>query len=187
MSGPAALDGAHWAFSLSVYGRKGVPESCLLLQDRWGIDVNLLLIAAYASATGAPPDRALIASADARIGPWREEIVKGLRTLRRRLKEGPEPAPGPATNLLRDQVKAAELMAEQIEQAALAALLLPQGAGWPSGDVGGQVRAAMKHVLDHVAGGKASADPETGAALETIATAILAWREENDVPGGEGD
>jgi uncharacterized protein (TIGR02444 family) len=179
MTGPAALDGPHWTFSLWVYGRKGVPESCLLLQDRWGVDVNVLLLAAYAAATGAPPNAARLAAVNTQIAPWREQVVKHLRELRRLLKAGPHPAPSRATDVLRDQVKCAELMAEQIEQAALADLLLPNGPGRPSGDIGAQVRGSLRFVLVSSADESAPADRETAAALETIATAIMAWREEN--------
>jgi uncharacterized protein (TIGR02444 family) len=37
---------AFWDFSLKVYAAAGVADECILLQDRFGIDVNLLLFCA---------------------------------------------------------------------------------------------------------------------------------------------
>ena len=42
-------------FALKVYASEGVPPACLLLQERAGVDVNLLLFAAYAGAGGQHP------------------------------------------------------------------------------------------------------------------------------------
>jgi len=182
---PLPLDGAHWAFSLAVYARDSVPQSCLLLQDRCGIDVNLLLMSAYAAAVGSAPDADRIASTDAQVRPWREEIVKGLRILRRRLKDGPPPAPGPASNTLRDHVKAAELMAEQIQQATLAALLT-RNAGQGRAADDGAIMEVLRQVLRYTAGETALADDEAAKALQVIGLAVLAWRQEHGVPVGTG-
>ena len=35
-------DSPFWNFSLRLYARAGVPDACLALQARHGIDVNLL-------------------------------------------------------------------------------------------------------------------------------------------------
>ena len=43
-----------WSFSLAVYSDTAVQAECLDLQDRHGIDVNLLLFCAYVGAVGAP-------------------------------------------------------------------------------------------------------------------------------------
>jgi uncharacterized protein (TIGR02444 family) len=122
MDDALALEGPHWAFSLAVYRQPGVAEACLALQDRLGVDVNVLLLTLFATRqVGAPPSGATIAQADAFVRAWRAQVVAPLRGVRRRLKEGPPPAPGSAAEALRQRVKAVELYAEQIEQAALAA------------------------------------------------------------------
>ena len=43
---------ALWRFSLTVYGRAGVPAACLALQDEGGRDVNLLLYCCWVGASG---------------------------------------------------------------------------------------------------------------------------------------
>lgn len=117
-----SLHGPHWDYALKLYGQPGVAEACLLLQDRVGVDVNVMLVALHAAAR-----RAIVLGAqdlrelDTEVQAWRQEIVLPLRAIRRRLKEGPAPAPSPDAEALRTKVKGAELQAEQIEQAMLAA------------------------------------------------------------------
>ena len=41
-----------WQFSGAVYAHPGVAEACLDLQDRHGLDVNLLLFCAWAGVQG---------------------------------------------------------------------------------------------------------------------------------------
>src|SRR5262245_52444325 len=112
MSQPA-LEGPHWTFALELYGQPGVAEACLLLQDRLGVDVNVLLFSMFAARErGIALDGRDLRGIDAVVAPWREEIVVALRGVRRRMKAGPEPAPSEATERLRAEVKAAELHAE---------------------------------------------------------------------------
>ena len=76
-----------WNFSIAVYGAAVVQDECLTLQDQFGIDVNLVLLCAFAGAVHgaalAPDD---IASARALVGPWHKNIVNSLRAARRGLK-----------------------------------------------------------------------------------------------------
>ena len=124
------LENPFWTFSLDVYARPGVAQECLALQGRYGIDVNALLFCAWAGAV----QRALLnerqaAGIVARVEAWQQRTVLPLRTVRQALKE--MVAVGEAVTALRQDVAAAELKAEQIEQAILfadAAALL-DGAG----------------------------------------------------------
>ena len=116
-----------WIFSLGVYGKPGVAPACLVLQERYRLDINLLLFSAWAGAAHGhvfgDSERARIFAA---VGGWHREMVRGLRSLRTRLKEVPPPAPGRETEGLRSLVKKGELDAERIEQDLLYGL-----AGWP--------------------------------------------------------
>jgi uncharacterized protein (TIGR02444 family) len=106
-----------WEFSLALYARPGVPEACLALQDRHGLDVNLVLACLWAAASGRGRlDGARIAALRDASQAWQETVVAPLRGIRRRLKGWPESA-------FREQVKALELEAERIEQRLLAAAL----------------------------------------------------------------
>ncbi len=104
-----------WEFSLALYGRPGVPAACLDLQDRLGQDVNLLLFAAWAGmACNADLPAAELARIDSAVAPWRAEVVRPLRAVRRRVK-GEDDA-------LYRRMKAAELEAERVQQDRLFAL-----------------------------------------------------------------
>jgi uncharacterized protein (TIGR02444 family) len=114
------LDGAHWRFALALYGQEGAADACLALQDRLGVDVNILLLAMSAAAErGIAVTSQDLRSMDELVKTWRAETVVPLRAIRRWLKEPPAPASEHA-EMLRPTIKKAELLAEQIEQALLA-------------------------------------------------------------------
>lgn len=111
-----------WSFCLSVYARPGVADACLTAQDTLGQDVPLLLWALWLGRVhGHRLTRAELDQARAAVAGWRDSVVLPLRTLRRQLKTGPSPAPSPATEALRDRIKAAELEAERLQLALLLA------------------------------------------------------------------
>ncbi|CAO3375665.1 TIGR02444 family protein [Azospirillum argentinense] len=119
-----------WDFALAVYGRPGVPAACLDLQDRLGQDVNVLLFAAWAGmACNADLPAEELARIDAAVAPWRDEVVRPLRSVRRRAK-GEDDA-------LYKRLKAAELEAERAQQDRLFAL-----SGLAPAPGGGVARAA---------------------------------------------
>ncbi len=103
-------------FALAVYAADGVPAACLLLQNRLDLDVNLVLFAAY---IGAAHDRSLtetaLTIAQERVRDWHSEVVRPLRAVRQRLKNGPSPAPTPATIELRRKLHDLEIESELIE------------------------------------------------------------------------
>lgn len=113
---------ALWTFAVAVYGRAGVSDACLELQDAHGADVPVLLFSLWLAARGVALGDAEMRRIEAEVAPWRAEVVHPLRALRRRLKEGPPPAPGPETEPLRNAIKGAELSAEKTELARLARL-----------------------------------------------------------------
>ena len=104
-----------WDFALRLYAEPGVSAACLTLQDGSGVDVPLLLFAAWLAANDTPLPGDEIARIDGVVAEWREDVVKPLRSVRRRLKTGPHPSPTEQTELLRDGVKRVELQAEKIE------------------------------------------------------------------------
>jgi uncharacterized protein (TIGR02444 family) len=155
---------ALWIFSIGVYGKPGVAPACLVLQERHRLDINLLLFAAWAGAAhGHVLSAAERGRAFAAVGDWHREMVRSLRALRTRLKDGPAPAPSPRTEPLRALVKKGELDAERIEQDLLFAL-----ADWPE-SAGDRLEAAAKNLAGLVdIDGKPAAiagDPETALIL----------------------
>lgn len=116
-----SLDSPHWSFAVAVYREKDVPEACLLLQNKCGVDISLLLFILFCAVKrGFICDPRCIANLDGVVAPWRNEVVSALRVLRQRLKSGPPPAPSRATASLRKTIKSAELRAEKIQMTVLA-------------------------------------------------------------------
>lgn len=115
---------AFWEFSLEVYARPGVADACLRLQDRLGIDVNLLLFGCWAGIMGGRRlDEAEWARLIAATAPWREDVVAPLRRVRRRLRDISWSRVSPdAASVLRSEVGRLELDAERILQQAVATL-----------------------------------------------------------------
>lgn len=126
-------EGVFWAFSLAVYDRPGVAPACLALQDRHGLDVNLLLFCCWASAQGIGLDRHSLGAAEAAVASWRNQIVRPLRSLRQRLKRGMAEFPEGELAALRRRILDIELEAERIEQGRLETLLPPAGTATESG------------------------------------------------------
>ncbi|MDM7946099.1 MAG: TIGR02444 family protein [Oceanibaculum nanhaiense] len=119
---PPAPD--FWSFSLDFYGRPGVVDTCLELQDRHGLDVNLVL---YCCWRGDILAQGQIQAAIDLTAPWRTEVVQPLRALRRRLKPGFPPFPDAEALALRKRIADAELEAERLQQQALDALARNEG------------------------------------------------------------
>ncbi|MFN4089598.1 MAG: TIGR02444 family protein [Alphaproteobacteria bacterium] len=122
---PADRPGASlWDWSLATYERPGVAAACLALQDRHGLDVNLLLAAVWAGASGRGLDPAAMRELAASVARWHGEVVRPLRALRRRLKHDPHGIDAEAAGRVRARIAAVELDAEQAEQLAIEAQVL---------------------------------------------------------------
>ena len=118
-----------WRFATAVYADAAVATACLAVQDRHGVDVNLVLFAAWCASEGVAVDAARLRCADERSAAWRRDVVSPLRTLRRRWKRDAPHADA------YDAIKTVELEAER-QQLAFIAPLAPAGAA-PRGGAGG--------------------------------------------------
>lgn len=141
------IDNPFWRFSLDVYAGPGVAAECLALQDGAGLDVNILLFAAWLGFSQGrvlkPEDVRHIADAAA---SWSDTVVKPLRTVRRHLKSANQ-QPLAASEALRKRVAEAELAAEQIEQAMLHGMAGGIGSGAEAGEPNARTNVAC--VLAH--------------------------------------
>ena len=132
-------DGDFWRFSTRVYRLDRVADSCLALQDRFGVDVNMMLFCCWAGkAIGTLPDSS-VRAAVAFSTEWSENVVRPLRGVRRWMKSEMGESP------LRDAIKRDELHAERVQQETLEA----QVAGLPRNGPGPEaVRANLDAWLD---------------------------------------
>ena len=163
-------------FALAVHQGDGVPAACVLLQDRFDLDVNVLLLAAYAGAVRGQtltPDS--VEAVRAVTEPWQAEVVRPLRAVRRRLKSGPAPAPDPRTDEVRSTIAKAELHAELIELDELDRWVDDLTTPAAPGEATERAAAAMDVVVRaHCPG---SLKDEESLALAAIATAASHHRE----------
>jgi len=130
---------ALWSFSLATYDGPGVAQACIALQDRHGLDVNLLLFCCWAGAQGQKLSAAKLKRLQQGVASWQEEVVQPLRRVRRRLKG----EPGDAAQVLRARLMDLEIESERLEQLRLADLV-PLAAEHPEPRLAGaNLRAYM--------------------------------------------
>lgn len=143
-----SLENPLWKFSLVIYSQDGVQEECLALQERFALDVNLLLFCAYMGGTGVTLSADDLQGASAAVADWHRDVVRPLRTARRALK----PIAADAAQALRADVKKDELRAEQIEQAMLWSWSGERLAGRAAGERGAALKANIAALLARAGG-----------------------------------
>ena len=136
-------------FALAVYGHPEVAAACQLLQDRFDLDVNVLLFAGFLGVVRAqvlsPRSFRTVCGG---VDPWQRDVVRPLREVRRRLKTGPVPAPNADTIKLRNTIQNVELQAELIELSQLEALASTLEQIPAAGNGEERATAAMTVVID---------------------------------------
>ena len=134
-------DEGFWRFSTRVYRVDRVADSCLALQDRFGVDVNMMLFCCWAGATLGRLPVSTLRAAVAFSAEWSANVVRPLRGVRRWMKSEMGESP------LRDAIKRDELQAERVQQETLQAQVaeLPRGVPGPAA-----VRANLEAWLDAV-------------------------------------
>jgi uncharacterized protein (TIGR02444 family) len=141
-----------WRFAVALHARSGVETACLALQDEAGVDVPMLLFAAWAAShRGAKVDLELLEDLNQRVSPWRESVIRPLRTVRRTMKSSQPPHRDldKAAAELRSRIKTVELEAERLSLDALA-LHAQLPTELPLGQPGSRsdVLAALRAVVD---------------------------------------
>ncbi|AMO69948.1 hypothetical protein DOK_16773 [gamma proteobacterium BDW918] len=109
----ALQDYPLWDYALAVYSQPAIQAQCLVLQDRYDLDVNLLLAAGYWACAERCWSATQVAELVAVSAELRESYVLPLRALRRK-------AEGPKRQDLYRALKNAELAAERLQIEALA-------------------------------------------------------------------
>lgn len=132
---------AFWSYALRVYGAPGVKEACLGLQDRHGVDVNILLFSAFLAAekgraVSVADCRRLIAATE----DWRNSVVQALRVLRRDMKA--RASGDPRLEFVYQSLKRTELDAERAQHLLLLDCL-PDSAGAGAADAVAALRCCL--------------------------------------------
>lgn len=117
-----------WEFSVTLYGRPGVAELCLRLQDDQGADVCLLLTALWLERRGVAVTAERVAALERLAQPWQQAVTLPLRQLRRAWKAAASRDAGLAE--LRQELAALELKAERMLLERLHGL----ASDWPATD-----------------------------------------------------
>ena len=112
-----------WDFVLNYYGRKGVSDALIGLQDNHGIDVNMLLFLMWMAAQGKCVATEDVKFVSTTSHAWQRAVVVPIRAVRRLLKENAPLVPAEAAAAFRKKVQAIELEGEQLQLNAMAALV----------------------------------------------------------------
>jgi uncharacterized protein (TIGR02444 family) len=99
-----------WSFAKNLYALPGIESACLSLQQH-GADVCVLLCAAWLQQRGIACTPARAAALRELAEPWQREVITPLRELRTRWREAARH--DEALRVVREQIKALELQAEQ--------------------------------------------------------------------------
>ena len=106
-------DTPFWIYSVAVYDRADVASTCLTLQDRFGLDVNLILLCCWLGSRGIILDHAKATRAAAIAEEWASPVIGPIRAVRRHLKKT---TADEFILQLRTQISALELEVEKIQQ-----------------------------------------------------------------------
>ncbi len=98
-----------WDFSFTVYTRTGVAELCLMMQDHYGFDINLILLMLWLEKQQLSPTQEGWAELLEVSSHWQKTLLAPAREERQKAK-GSE---------FYEQLKAQELELEKKEQQAL--------------------------------------------------------------------
>ena len=123
-----------WNFSLDVYGQQGVAPACLVLQEKYDLDVNVLLFCCWAGACGKRMTADEFLTLFSAIETWRDHVIQPLRDVRTWMKT--ETGTGfRHTEDLRASVKEAEFWAEALQQNCMHLVLTLRPSAEPSSEI----------------------------------------------------
>lgn len=158
---------SFWTWSLEVYARPGVEQILLDLQDRLGLDVNLLLFACWIAMNRRRPltvgecERLVAATRD-----WRDNVTVPLRGIRRFMKAEHGMA---GAQMFREKVKRLELEAERVAQQTLVGML--EGSGSFGGTSIGRVEIALAGLEAYLVAENIATTERDHTLLSTLARA----------------
>ena len=113
------IETPFWRFSLKFYRQPAVSDACIVLQDSYGVDVNLLLFLLWLASDDRRLSAEEIKMLDDNVRDWRNLTIIPIRDVRRKLKGAPTLVEADTQEAFRSKVKGVELEAERLQQEAL--------------------------------------------------------------------
>jgi uncharacterized protein (TIGR02444 family) len=170
-----ASQSPFWRFSIRFYAMPGVAPACIELQDRAGVDVNVLFFLLWTATQNRALPEQDVAAVERAIGPWRDMAVVPLRNVRRALKTPPPAMTAAAAESLRNRVKSVELEAERLQQEALYRLAQSSRLGY---DASTPLEAARASIAGYQAllKPRPPATPMPPAALDAVLSAFASLK-----------
>ncbi|MCK9467789.1 MAG: TIGR02444 family protein [Porticoccaceae bacterium] len=138
-----------WLFATHLYGEPGVADACLWLQEQYDLDVMLLLLCLWSGYEWGPLHPAQLHMLINDSEPWRQNLVRPLRSARRWLKKYRSAIAAPSaadSETLRQAILDNELVAERLQGELLQALL----AAWQGATLSGKPGAAAAESNVHL-------------------------------------
>lgn len=155
-----------WEFANRAYAVEDVEKACLALQNRLGLDVNMVLFCVWLAYRG---DRGgslaqHLAGALKLSRDWQSRMIEPLRSCRNNLKEAIETgnisgADKDAALALRERLKTDELELEAMQIMAMASLVAAGDADAGGGDVATQKENAHNNINVYSAAAGVDLDP----------------------------
>ena len=116
----AGAEAAFWSFAVESYGRPGVKSRCLELQDRYAIDVLVLLFLCWRASCADALDEPRLRALPERAAPLARQLIGPLRAARRALKAAAQASASAELAQAAVRLQAAELRAEYLQACWLA-------------------------------------------------------------------
>ena len=112
-------DSELWTFSIQTYALPEVEDACLILQNNYDVDINILMyclwVAEKSIVLNTEDTRLLIKTTE----PWQKTILKPLRDARRMMKQHIIAMPSDLLDQTVSNLSEMELNAEHMSQLAL--------------------------------------------------------------------
>ena len=98
-----------WRFSKNIYRKGEVSETLLHLQDKFSIDVNMILFVAWLASINRSITTSDIQDAQKLVSLWRTKMIVPIRNIRRSVRNFPD------TDYLYANIKKLEIDTEKEE------------------------------------------------------------------------
>ena len=98
-----------WRFSTNIYMKEGVSEILLHAQDKYSVDVNMILFAAWLASINRSLTETDIETAQKLVKLWRTGIIIPIRKIRKVVKKIP------GTDFFYESIKKVEIDVEKEE------------------------------------------------------------------------